>query len=156
MSIRVLKLKANNRANINRANRKKMLGLSYVKKGCCPESLSDWQPVLEPCSDIDPVTKKIIKRTVILKKGDVISYRQGNANLKSCIWSAPPGFVAQIKITYFKSESSWDFLTLFNDRNKIPKFFDVNYSNHSSRSSHSTHSNHNNRRPPLMITTTCV
>ena len=36
MSIRVLKLKSNNRANINRVNKKKMLALSYVKRGCCP------------------------------------------------------------------------------------------------------------------------
>ena len=36
MSIRVLKLKSNNRAYINKVNRKKMLALSYVKKGCCP------------------------------------------------------------------------------------------------------------------------
>ena len=120
MSIRVLKLKANNRAHINRVNKKKILGLSYVKKGCCPESISRFQHVLEPCSEIDPNTNKVIKRTVILKKGDVISYRQGTENLKSCIWSAPSGFVAQIKITYFKSESGWDFLNLFNDRNKIP------------------------------------
>ena len=35
MSIRVLKLKSNNRAVHNRVNNKKMLGLSYVKKGCC-------------------------------------------------------------------------------------------------------------------------
>ena len=62
MSIRVLKLKANNRAHINRVNRKKMLGLSYVKKGCCPESIPN------PCSNIDPTTGRIIKRTVILKK----------------------------------------------------------------------------------------
>lgn len=129
MSIRVLKLKANNRAHINRVNRKKMLGLSYVKKGCCPESISKWQRVLEPCSDVDPVTDKIIKRTVILKKGDVISYRQGTENLKSCIWSAPAGTVARIKITYFKSEIKFDFLTLFNNKNKIPDIYDFNYRN---------------------------
>ena len=128
MSIRVLKLKANNRAHINRVNRKKMLGLSYVKKGCCPESISKFQRVLEPCSDVDPVTDKIIKRTVILKKGDVISYRQGTENLKSCIWAAPAGTVALIKITYFKSEYGYDFLTLFNNKNKIPDIYDyVNY-----------------------------
>ena len=117
MSIRVLKLKANNRAHINRVNRKKMLGLSYVKKGCCPESIP---PLIEPCSDIDPNTGKIIKRTAILKKGDEIIYRQGTENLKSCIWATPEGFVAQIKITYFKSENDFDFLTLFNNKNKIP------------------------------------
>lgn len=38
MSIRVLKLKSNNKAYKNRVNSKKMLALSYVKKGCCPES----------------------------------------------------------------------------------------------------------------------
>ena len=127
MSIRVLKLKANNRSHINRVNRKKMLGLSYVKKGCCPESIFKWPIGDEPCSDINPDTKKIKKRTVILKEGDEIIYRQGAENLKSCIWSAPEGFVAQIKITYFISEDGFDFLSLFDDRNKIPSIFDVNY-----------------------------
>ena len=51
MSIRVLKLKSNNKAYKNRVNSKKMLALSYVKKGCCPES-ETWQDVSEPCSDI--------------------------------------------------------------------------------------------------------
>ena len=41
MSIRVLKLKSNNRAVHNRVNNKKMLGLSYVKKGCCPPMSGD-------------------------------------------------------------------------------------------------------------------
>lgn len=127
MSIRVLKLKANNRAHINRVNRKKMLGLSYVKKGCCPESIPPSRlQGKEPCSD-NVNNGQIIKRTVILKKGDVISYRQGTENLKSCIWSAPAGTSAQIKITYFKSEYTWDFLSLYDDINKILDFYSYSY-----------------------------
>ena len=125
MSIRVLKLKSNNRAYINKVNRKKMLALSYVKKGCCPLIYSQ-----KACGPV-ATTDKANPGNYILSDGETISYRK-TTDRTNCVWTTPIGVKATITFTYFKSVGKgpnttfngqkirgWDFLNIFSDRNRV-------------------------------------